>query len=151
MKKILTFLLAALMAFQVLNAAPAVWAKTPGQSEPDAPVADSNPTDPSEPEEPTDPIDPTEPEEPSDPTDPSEPEEPSDPTDPSEPEEPSDPTDPSDPEERPDELHSAYLFGSSDGAFYPEKSLSRAEMAKIFYNLGGYPEGNARFPNQMGV
>ena len=135
MKKILTFLLAALMAFQVLNAATAVWAKTPGQSEPDAPVADSNPTDPSEPEEPTDPIVPTEPEEPLDPTDPSEPEEPSDPTDPSE------------PEERPDELHSAYLFGSSDGAFYPEKSLSRAEMAKIFYNLGGYPEGNARFPD----
>lgn len=67
---------------------------------------------------------------------------PSDPTDPSE---PSEPEKPSEPEERPDELHDAYLHGSSDGGFYPEKELSRAEMAQIIYNLGNYSETSSSF------
>ena len=59
-----------------------------------------------------------------------------DPQEPNGPEEP-DPTEPV--------LHVRYINGASDGLFRPGTALSRAELAKIIYDLGDYPDGKPVF------
>ena len=54
-------------------------------------------------------------------------------------------TDPPGPPEPHDEEHVNYVNGLNDGSFRPNKSLSRAEMAQIIYNLGSYEDGEASF------
>lgn len=57
-------------------------------------------------------------------------------------------TEPTEPEELwPRETeHKLYIRGSK-GAFNPNQSLTRAELAQILYNLDSYPKGEAIFPD----
>ena len=69
--------------------------------------------------------------------------EPSDPTEPTEATEP----EPTGPEQRPDEEHVSFFSGSPEGAFLPNNSLTRAEVAVIMYKMGSYEPGPPRFPD----
>ncbi len=41
--------------------------------------------------------------------------------------------------------HTLYINGDNNGAFRPSASLTRAELSKIIYSLGSYPNGSPRF------
>ena len=58
---------------------------------------------------------------------------------------PENPDEPEGPEEAQPVQHPRYINGASDGLFRPGSALSRAELAKIIFDLGDYPEGEAAF------
>lgn len=161
MKKLSCFLLVFLLLTQFLAPVMAKEEREPVESidftdlaETNAPTGHTASTNSTEYTEPALPTDFTEPAEPTDYTGPTEytesPEptvytEPELPTDPTEPEDPADPTEPEEP--RPEETHSPYVTGMSDGGFYPYATLTRAELAVIIYSQGDYPDGPNRFPD----
>ncbi len=70
-----------------------------------------------------------------DPVDPTEPEGPDEPTDPADPTDPQKPVEPEKPELIDTENHVVYLIGYEDATVRPNKEITRAEMATIFYRL----------------